>query len=121
MISKKENKNLDKLVKMAINGSDNAFKQIITLKCESILFSAMNILGDYKLAEEAARKTVSEIYTGINKLTNPSSFNVWLYKIVIDQCHIMKNEISKQENINVGNLYPDVNEGHLNKLVGATI
>lgn len=90
-------KDLDKLVKQAMNGNDAAFKEIVNLKCESILFSIMNILGSYENVEDVARIVVAEVYKNIKQLGKPENFNVWLHKIIIKQCHIKQEDAVKAD------------------------
>jgi RNA polymerase sigma-70 factor (ECF subfamily) len=91
--------NLDKteliaLVRKASRGDKTSFEKLYLAKSKSILFSALSIVKDYHLAEDAAQEVVVAMYRHIGKLRDPAAFEAWMQRIVTNECYRLLSKIS---------------------------
>lgn len=108
---KMENKEMEKLVVGAINGDRDSFDEIVKLKTESIIFSSLSILRQYQDAQDAAQEVVLKMYKNIRKLKDPTAFNAWLQRIIINQCYYMqKSKARKKETMNMDGEFNEIHE-----------
>lgn len=94
---KMENRRIEMLVKKAIGGNKDAFEEIVRLKTETIIFSSLNILGQYHDAEDATQEVILKMYKYIKNLKDPSAFHAWLQRIIINQCYLIQNKKKKKK------------------------
>jgi len=76
-----------KLVKEAQHGNRRAFEELIRAKQRQILFISFTKLGNMHDAEEVMQESMIDVFKSINSLKNPNSFDAWLNRIIISNCH----------------------------------
>jgi RNA polymerase sigma-70 factor (ECF subfamily) len=102
---------LHEKVRLAKNGDDNAFYDLINERKETLYITAYTYVKNKEDALDIVHDTVLKAYTSIKKLKEPHFFNTWLTRILIN-CSIdfiRKNKkiVSLDENTN---LYASVNQ-----------
>lgn len=90
-----KNNKVEKLVKRAIKGDDAAFGELISLKLESIMFGALNVMKQHQDAEDAAQEIIIKMYDKIKTLREPAAFNVWMHTIINNHCYNVHNKRKK--------------------------
>lgn len=91
------NNKMEKLIKAAIKGDDKAFEEIVRLKTESIVFSALSILRQYQDAEDATQEIILRMYKSIRNLKDPKAFHAWLQRIIVNQCYDFQRDKAKKK------------------------
>jgi RNA polymerase sigma-70 factor (ECF subfamily) len=74
------------LTRKAITGDQNAFEELCRKKTRSILFNALGMMGNMHDAEDAVQETFLDMFQGIGKLRNPEAIDLWLLRIVQNNC-----------------------------------
>ncbi|MDR2109606.1 MAG: sigma-70 family RNA polymerase sigma factor [Coriobacteriales bacterium] len=77
----------ERLVKRAISGEPQALRELLLSKQQSIMYHALQILGDYHDAEDVAQEVIIRVCSNIAKLQNPRAFNAWLSRITAHQSY----------------------------------
>lgn len=85
--------NTEMLVKKAKSGDDNAFYELIQTKKETLYRTAYAYVKNKEDALDIVSDTVYKAYVSIKKLKEPSFFNTWLTRILINSAldHIKKS------------------------------
>lgn len=73
-------------VKQAAAGDDTAFSRLYECMYKDMYKYAYYMLGNEQDAEDVVSETVMDMYAGINKLRDASSFRSWSYKILSNKC-----------------------------------
>ena len=103
------------LVVKASRGDRDAFSDLY-YSCYNDLYKfALYTLGDAEEAADAVSDTFVELWRGIGKLREPSSFGSWAFKILSVRCKIeVKNMIKRRETYNLDDLIETPFEGSEN-------
>jgi RNA polymerase sigma-70 factor (ECF subfamily) len=70
------------LVKEVLDGSKDAFAELVRRHERPAKAAAIHILGDYHSAEDAAQEAFVRAYRGLDRLGDRDAFGPWLMKIV---------------------------------------
>lgn len=70
------------LVKEVLDGSKDAFAELVRRYERPAKAAAVHILGDYHSAEDAAQEAFVRAYRGLDRLGDRAAFGPWLMKIV---------------------------------------
>lgn len=79
-------KDLCQLVLRAQGGDDSAFSKIYEATAQAQFFTALSILKDRPLAEDALQMIYIQVYRNLASLTIPERFLGWLAKINCNTC-----------------------------------
>jgi len=69
------------ITKIVLNGEKQAFALLVERYERPVRASALNVLGDYHLAADAAQDAFVKAYEKLPGLRKPASFGPWLMKI----------------------------------------
>ncbi len=70
------------LVKEVLDGSKDAFAELVRRYQRPAKATALHILGHYHSAEDAAQEAFVRAYRQLSRLSKPDAFGPWLLKIV---------------------------------------
>ncbi len=84
------NSGLVKLVGAARVGGTAEIDALITAVWPRAYRTALSILGDYALAEDAAQEACAIVFREIRRLRAPGAFGVWFYRIVVRQAMLIE-------------------------------
>lgn len=93
------------IISMTLNGEKQAFAVLVERYERPVRAVALNVLGDYHRAADAAQDTFVNAYEKLPGLRKPSSFGPWLMKIA-HRCALNSARRPHRE----GRLEPDVAE-----------
>lgn len=86
---------MEQLIKMAKNGDENAFTELI-ISVEVTLYKiAKTRLRNEEDIKEAIQETIIQAFKSLNKLKNPEYFKTWIIKILINNCNKIYNKNKK--------------------------
>ena len=85
----------DKKIKLAQKGDDNAFYELISERKAQLYKTAFTYVKNKEDALDIVSETVYKAYISINKLKEPSLFNTWLTRILINTSLDSINKSSK--------------------------
>lgn len=74
---------IEKLVKSAKRGNDEAFEQLIALMREKLYRTAYSYVRNEQDALDIYQESIYKAYTTLKTLKNPNSFPGWIIKIVV--------------------------------------
>jgi RNA polymerase sigma-70 factor, ECF subfamily len=77
----------EELIERVRSKEKTAFRSLYTLCSQRVYKTAYMILKDKEYAEDVVQETFIQVYLKIGALTNVSAFNVWLYKITVNNCY----------------------------------
>ncbi len=76
------------LIEKAQRGNIRALNQLFSLWYERVYNIAWKYFADEDLAMEACQAAFVAVQRHLNTLQDPSKFKYWLYRIVVNQCHL---------------------------------
>lgn len=87
---------MEELIEKAKNGDKEAFTDLILENQMKLYKIAKARLKNEADIEDVVQETMLILYTKLSKLKNNTKFEIWLYKILINQCNkkYRKNKIS---------------------------
>jgi RNA polymerase sigma factor (sigma-70 family) len=92
------------LVRKAQRGNRAAVEELIVGKQRQILFVSYTKLGNIHDAEEVMQESMIDVFRHIGSLKTPESFDAWLNRIIICNCHkqrkkynVLKTETDVEE------------------------
>lgn len=80
------NKAQQKLIKQCLQGSKKAQLKLYHLYAQAMYNTALRILKNNELAEEAMQDAFLKAFDNLSKFSTHVSFGAWLKKIVVNQC-----------------------------------
>jgi len=80
------------LIESVRNGNRYAFKTLFNIYENRVFRTAYLILRDRQYAEDVVQETFLQVYLKINNLKSIEAFDVWLYKITVNQCTNYQNK-----------------------------
>jgi len=85
--------NLEKLVREAMRGKNNALVSLCEYISKGVLFRVMCIMRNRTDAEDVTQEILVRVCSSIQDLKDPTVFNVWLNRIVINETnrYLVKN------------------------------
>ncbi|MDL2325360.1 sigma-70 family RNA polymerase sigma factor [Ruminococcaceae bacterium OttesenSCG-928-A16] len=83
------------LVEKAKDGNTDALLQLCEQKSQDVLYICMRIMGNKYDGEDAAQEVFIRLIKNLHRLQNPSSFSVWLNKIIMSTCNDMRRRSMK--------------------------
>lgn len=83
---------------LASEGDDKALISLMHEKMRQVLFLCTKIMGNLPDGEDAAQEVFIKLQKNISTLKEPSTFNVWLNKIIISTCSNIKKQKSRVNN-----------------------
>ncbi len=96
--SKKDFKNLSdiELVKLAINGDENAYAEIMNRYRKKVEVIVLKIVKQKSEVEDLVQEIFTKAFTSISTFKSEFSFSTWLYKIATNHCidFVRKRKIS---------------------------
>lgn len=87
------------LVVKASKGNKDAFSDLYYSCYKDLYKFALYTLGDAEEATDVVSDTFVEIWKGIGKLRDPSSFSSWAFKILSTKCKIEISEMIKRKGL----------------------
>ncbi len=88
----------ESLVLKATQGDKNAFSDLYYACYKDLYKMALYTLGDEEIAQDVVADTFVELWKGIGKLREPSSFAPWAFKILSIRCKKEIASIIKKRN-----------------------
>jgi len=76
------------LIEKAQRGNTRALNQLFSLWYERVYNIAWKYFADEDLAMEACQAAFVAVQRHLNTLQDPTKFKYWLYRIVVNQCHL---------------------------------
>lgn len=73
-------------VKMAVEGTDEAFDELTKRHYEKIYGLAYRILGNVDNADDATQESFIEAYKSLESFQHRSKFSTWLYRVAVNTC-----------------------------------
>ena len=104
------------LVVKASNGDKDAFSDLYYSCYKDLYKFALYTLGNAEDAADAVSETFVEIWKGIGKLRDPSSFSAWAFRILSTKCKKeIANIIKKRSTYNFDDLIetPSYEDGNM--------
>jgi len=77
----------ESLIEKSRNGDNHAFGKLVGLWFKRIYNFSVKYFGDHDLAMEATQRTFITVHQKIGGLRDVKSFQYWLYKVAMNQCH----------------------------------
>ncbi len=74
------------LVRLAQNGTSEAFEELVRRHQQRVLAVVSRILHRREDAEEVAQQVFLKAYVSIRRFDMRSAFSTWLYKIAVNEC-----------------------------------
>jgi RNA polymerase sigma-70 factor (ECF subfamily) len=71
----------DKLVKKAIGGNENAYKQLVEKYERAIYFHILKMIKDREQVEDLVQETFVKAFDNLNTYSTNYAFSTWLYRI----------------------------------------
>lgn len=78
-----------RLVSRAQNGEKDAFNELYRATSRAQYFTAITLLKDKILAEDAVQTTYLKVYQNLSTLSDPASFLSWLTSITYNNCMML--------------------------------
>ena len=78
---------MEELIRMAQNGDEIAFTNLIMLINDDLYKIAKSRITNETDIEDAIQETMIETYKSIKKLNEPRKFKKWIIKILINKCN----------------------------------
>ena len=79
---------LSSLVERAAQGDQEAFADLASTHVDRCYAIAYRILRDQPLAQDATQQALLHAWRDLATLRDPSRFEAWLYRIVVNACYI---------------------------------
>ncbi|MDP4089967.1 MAG: RNA polymerase sigma factor [Bacillota bacterium] len=96
------------LIEKVKNGDRPAFRSLFNNHRDKVARTAFLILKDNQHVEEVVQETFLQVCQKIKKLSDPTLFEGWLYKITVNQCFQI---LRKQRKMNTSSLDQYVESG----------
>ena len=74
------------LVEQARSGNRDAFSALAASLVDQLYATAVLILRDHSLAEDAAQETIVRVWRDLPSLRDPDRFDAWLRRILVNAC-----------------------------------
>lgn len=71
----------DKLVKKAIGGDENAYKQLVNKYQRALYFHILKMIKDKEQVEDLVQETFVKAFDNLNTYSTNYAFSTWLYRI----------------------------------------
>lgn len=75
------------LVELARSGDLEAFSALAASVVDRLYATAVLILRDHSLAEDATQETIVRAWRDIPSLRDPDRFDAWLRRLLVNACH----------------------------------
>lgn len=84
----------EKCVKMAVDGINEAYDELIKRYHDKIYGLAYRMLGNVQDADDTTQESFLEAYKSLKSFQHRSKFSTWLYRVAINTCQqfIRKNK-----------------------------
>ena len=89
----------DELMLMARGGVDEAFDALIKRYQNKALRVSSRLLGHTEFALDAAQNAFFDIFRALDSYQPRGRFRSYLYRILLNQCHMAKRSAGRQERI----------------------
>jgi len=83
-------------VEKCLNGDGDAFGELVEKYQNKLHCIAFSILGNFHDAEDVVQETFLKAYVFLHKLSNPTKFSFWLYKIARNVSYDWRKREAKQ-------------------------
>jgi RNA polymerase sigma-70 factor (ECF subfamily) len=75
------------LVELARSGDRDAFSALAASVVDRLYATAMLILRDHSLADDATQETIVRAWRDLPALRDPDRFDAWLRRLLVNACH----------------------------------
>jgi len=75
-----------RLIRKSLKGDKSAFGKLVKLYQDQILYLAVDYLGNYEEAKDAAQDIFMKAYENLKQYNQKAEFKTWLYRIAINTC-----------------------------------
>jgi RNA polymerase sigma-70 factor (ECF subfamily) len=75
------------LVELARNGDREAFSALAASVVDRLYATAVLILRDHSLADDATQETIVRAWRDLPSLRDPDRFDAWLRRLLVNACH----------------------------------
>ncbi|MDL2324716.1 RNA polymerase sigma factor [Ruminococcaceae bacterium OttesenSCG-928-A16] len=91
------NKKRNALITAAVGGDNFAVEELCRQNEQGVLYLCIKLMGNVADGEDAAQECLMILHNKIATLQSPQAFSSWLYRIVANQCNLMKREKAKKK------------------------
>lgn len=98
----------DQLIIRAQRGDRQALNQLFNHWYGSVYGIAYRYFGEAEPAKEVSQQTFIQVQQKLTALEDPASFRVWLYRMVVNLCHmeIRRNQTRRRHHEGYGTVRP---------------
>lgn len=75
------------LVELASHGDREAFSALAASVVDHLYATAVLILRDHSLADDATQETIVRAWRDLRSLRDPDRFDAWLRRLLVNACH----------------------------------
>lgn len=87
------------LVQQAQSGDTQALNRLFSLWYDRVYNIAWKYFADEDLALEVCQRSFLAMQRHLSKLNDPTKFKYWLYRTVVNQCHMEHRRKKQQQNL----------------------
>ncbi|MFD1063407.1 RNA polymerase sigma factor [Winogradskyella litorisediminis] len=82
------------LIKLILNGNQNAYAQLVNRYKDLVFTLALRMLKNREEAEEVSQDAFVKVYKSLDKFKGDSKFSTWIYKVTFNTCldNLKKNK-----------------------------
>ena len=101
------------VVARAASGDRDAFAALIAPRTERALRTARAILGNDAEAHDAAQEALVSAWVNLPRLRDPSSFDAWLHRLLVNQCReaLRRRKRSREIQVEADSVGSDFSRG----------
>lgn len=74
------------LIEQAQHGDRGAFEELAAESIDRLYSTAILILGDRAIAEDAVQEALIRAWRGIPRLRDPDRYGAWLHRVLVNAC-----------------------------------
>ncbi len=83
------------LLELALQGDDGSFGELARRWQRRIFGFICRYVGNHEEAQDLTQDTFTKAFQNLNRLTDPTRFSSWVYKIALNECRMRFRKESK--------------------------